>query len=37
MARQFVDLGKIGDDDEVTAIFAAGRDALVLIASRMTK
>lgn len=36
MECQFVDLAKIGDDDEVTAIYAAGRDALVLIASRLT-
>ncbi|MGE3594611.1 MAG: CaiB/BaiF CoA transferase family protein [Dehalococcoidia bacterium] len=36
MECQFVDLAKIGDDDEVTAIFAAGRDALVLIAGSLT-
>ena len=35
MEREFVDEAKIGSDDEVTAIFAAGRDALVLIASRL--
>jgi crotonobetainyl-CoA:carnitine CoA-transferase CaiB-like acyl-CoA transferase len=35
MEREFVDLGKIGIDEEVTAMYAAGRDALVLIASRL--
>ena len=35
MERDFVDYGKIGVDEEVTAICAAARDALVLIASRL--
>ena len=35
MELDFVDEAKIGIDDEVTAIFGAGRDALVLIASRL--
>jgi len=36
MERDRIDLSKIGTDDEVTAIFAAGREALVLIASRVS-
>ncbi|MDE0005277.1 MAG: CoA transferase [Rhodospirillaceae bacterium] len=32
MEREFVDPARIGVDDELTAIYAAGRDALVLIA-----
>jgi crotonobetainyl-CoA:carnitine CoA-transferase CaiB-like acyl-CoA transferase len=35
MEREFIEEAKIGMDDEVTAIFAAGRDGLVLIASRL--
>jgi len=35
-ARERIDLSKIGIDDEVTAIFAAGREALTFIASRVT-
>ncbi len=35
MERDFVDHGKIGVDEEVTAICAAARDALVLIASHL--
>jgi len=34
--RERIDLYKIGKDDEVTAIFAAGREALTFIASRIT-
>lgn len=34
--RERIDLSKIGFDDETTAIFAAGREALVLIASRVS-
>jgi crotonobetainyl-CoA:carnitine CoA-transferase CaiB-like acyl-CoA transferase len=34
--RGRIDLSKIGKDDEVTAIFAAGREALTFIASRIT-
>ncbi|MDG2306746.1 MAG: CoA transferase [Candidatus Binatia bacterium] len=33
--RETLDLSKIGTDDEVTAIYAAGREALNLIASRL--
>ena len=33
--RDFIDLSKIGSDDEITAIFGAGRAALTLIASRV--
>jgi crotonobetainyl-CoA:carnitine CoA-transferase CaiB-like acyl-CoA transferase len=32
--REPIDLARIGQDEEVTAIFAAGRDAIVLIASQ---
>jgi len=35
MRRAQLDLTQIGRDEEVTAIFAAGRDALVLIASKL--
>jgi len=35
MQREPLDLWRIGEDEEVTAIFAAGRDAIVLIASRL--
>jgi crotonobetainyl-CoA:carnitine CoA-transferase CaiB-like acyl-CoA transferase len=35
MNRAPLDLWRIGQDEEVTAIFAAGRDAIVLIASRL--
>jgi len=35
MESDFVDLGKIGDDDEVTAIAEAGRNALLLIAAHL--
>jgi crotonobetainyl-CoA:carnitine CoA-transferase CaiB-like acyl-CoA transferase len=34
--REFIDLSKIGEDDEVTAIFGAGREALNLLASRLS-
>jgi crotonobetainyl-CoA:carnitine CoA-transferase CaiB-like acyl-CoA transferase len=34
--RERIDLFKIGIDDEVTAIFGAGREALTFIASRVT-
>ena len=34
--REFVDLSKIGQDDEITAIFAAGREALNFAASRLS-
>jgi crotonobetainyl-CoA:carnitine CoA-transferase CaiB-like acyl-CoA transferase len=34
--RERIDLSKIGKDDEVTAIFGAGREALTFIASRIT-
>jgi len=34
--RDFVDLSKIGQDDEITAIFAAGREALGFVASRLS-
>ena len=34
--RERLDLSKIGIDDEVTAIFGAGREALAFIASRIT-
>lgn len=34
-ARDRVDLSLIGRDDEITAIFGAGRQALVLLASRL--
>jgi crotonobetainyl-CoA:carnitine CoA-transferase CaiB-like acyl-CoA transferase len=34
--RDRIDLSKIGIDDEVTAIFGAGREALAFIASRVT-
>lgn len=33
--RQDIDLSKIGVDDEITAIFAAGREALTFIASKV--
>jgi crotonobetainyl-CoA:carnitine CoA-transferase CaiB-like acyl-CoA transferase len=35
MQREFVDHGRIGVDDEVTAMAEAGRNALVLIATRL--
>jgi len=35
MNRGPIDIARIGHDTEVTAIFGAGRDALVLIASRL--
>jgi crotonobetainyl-CoA:carnitine CoA-transferase CaiB-like acyl-CoA transferase len=34
--RDFIDLSKIGQDDEITAIFAAGREALNYAASRLS-
>jgi hypothetical protein len=34
--RDFVDLSKIGEDDEVTAIFGAGREALNFVAGRLS-
>ena len=34
--RDFIDLSKIGVDDEITAIFAAGREALNFAASRLS-
>lgn len=34
--HETMDLSKIGVDDEITAIFAAGREALSFIASKMT-
>ena len=34
--RDVIDLSKIGTDDEITAIFGAGRAALTLIASRVS-
>jgi crotonobetainyl-CoA:carnitine CoA-transferase CaiB-like acyl-CoA transferase len=34
--RQSIDLWQIGSDDEVTAIFAAGREALNFLASRLS-
>jgi len=35
MKRDFIDLAKIGVDEEVTAILGAGREALLLIASKL--
>lgn len=35
MQREAIDLSRIGQDEEITAIFAAGRDATMLIASRL--
>lgn len=35
MQREAIDLSRIGQDEEITAIFAAGRDAIVLIAARL--
>lgn len=35
MQREPIDLSRIGQDEEVTTIFAAGRDAIVLIASKL--
>jgi crotonobetainyl-CoA:carnitine CoA-transferase CaiB-like acyl-CoA transferase len=35
MRREHIDLTQIGQDPEVTAIFGAGRDAIVLIASKL--
>lgn len=35
MQREALDLTRVGHDEEVTAIFAAGREALVLIASKL--
>jgi crotonobetainyl-CoA:carnitine CoA-transferase CaiB-like acyl-CoA transferase len=34
--RTSIDLGLIGADDEITAIFGAGREAMAFIASRLT-
>jgi crotonobetainyl-CoA:carnitine CoA-transferase CaiB-like acyl-CoA transferase len=34
--KEFIDLSRIGQDDEVTAIFGAGREALVFAASRLS-
>jgi crotonobetainyl-CoA:carnitine CoA-transferase CaiB-like acyl-CoA transferase len=34
--RAFIDLSKVGQDDEVTAIFGAGREALNFVASRLS-
>jgi crotonobetainyl-CoA:carnitine CoA-transferase CaiB-like acyl-CoA transferase len=34
--RDFIDLSKIGQDDEVTAIFGAGREALNFVARRLS-
>jgi len=34
--RDFIDLSKIGQDDEITAIFGAGREALNFAASRLS-
>jgi crotonobetainyl-CoA:carnitine CoA-transferase CaiB-like acyl-CoA transferase len=34
--REFIDLSTIGTDDETTAIFGAGREALALIATRVS-
>ena len=34
--RDFIDLSKIGQDDEITAIFSAGREALNFAASRLS-
>ena len=35
MQREQIDLSRIGQDEEMTAIFAAGRDAIMLIASKL--
>jgi len=35
MQRDHIDLSRIGQDPEITAIFGAGRDAIVLIASKL--
>lgn len=35
MRREHIDLTRIGQDPEITAIFGAGRDAIVLIASKL--
>jgi crotonobetainyl-CoA:carnitine CoA-transferase CaiB-like acyl-CoA transferase len=35
MKRDHIDLSKIGHDAEITAIFGAGREAIVLIASKL--
>src|SRR5262245_31416533 len=35
MKRQSIDLSRIGSDEEITAISTAGREALVLIASKL--
>ena len=35
MQREHIDLSRIGQDPEITAIFGAGRDAIVLIASKL--
>jgi crotonobetainyl-CoA:carnitine CoA-transferase CaiB-like acyl-CoA transferase len=35
MKRDHIDLSTIGQDEEITAIFGAGRDAIVLIASKL--
>ncbi|MGH7287713.1 MAG: CaiB/BaiF CoA transferase family protein [Myxococcota bacterium] len=34
--RDFIDLSKIGQDEEITAIFGAGREALSFVASRLS-
>jgi crotonobetainyl-CoA:carnitine CoA-transferase CaiB-like acyl-CoA transferase len=34
--QEYIDLSKIGQDDEITAIFAAGREALNFAASRLS-
>ena len=36
MQKEFIDLGLIGKDDETTALFAAGRDAMNLISKRVS-
>ena len=33
--REFLDLGRIGEDEELTAIFGAAREAIAFIASRL--
>ena len=34
--RERIDLSQIGQDDEITAIFGAGREALTFLASRLS-
>jgi len=34
--REFIDLSKVGHDDEITAIFGAGREALNFVATRLS-